>query len=36
VAALDTLGFTDGELKEIDKYAQEGNINLWAKSSNDG
>lgn len=36
VAALDTLGFTDEELAEIDSYAQDGNINLWAKSSNDG
>ena len=36
VAALDTLGFTDAELAEIDSYAQDGNINLWAQSSNDG
>lgn len=36
VAALDTLGFTDEELAEIDSYAKDGNINLWAKSSNDG
>ncbi len=35
VAALDNLIFTDEELKEIDTYAQEGNINLWARSSNE-
>jgi L-glyceraldehyde 3-phosphate reductase len=35
-AALDTLDFSDDELKEIDKYAREGNINLWAQSSNAG
>lgn len=34
VAALDTLGFTAEELKEIDSYAQDGDINLWARSSN--
>ncbi len=33
VGALDNLAFSDDELKEIDTYAQEGNINLWAKSS---
>jgi L-glyceraldehyde 3-phosphate reductase len=33
VAALDRLDFTEAELREIDKYAQEGNINLWAASS---
>jgi L-glyceraldehyde 3-phosphate reductase len=36
VRALDNLAFTDTELAEIDSYAQDGNINLWAKSSNDG
>ena len=35
VGALDHLIFTDDELSEIDKYAQEGNINLWARSSNE-
>jgi len=35
VGALDHLIFTDDELKEIDKYAQDGNINLWARSSNE-
>jgi L-glyceraldehyde 3-phosphate reductase len=34
VAALDQLGFDADELAEIDRYAQEGGINLWADSSN--
>ncbi|MCW2503290.1 MAG: aldo/keto reductase [Actinomycetia bacterium] len=33
VAALDELQFTDDELAEIDKYAGDTGINLWAKSS---
>ncbi len=33
VAALDALAFTDDELAEIDGYATEGGINLWAESS---
>jgi len=33
VKALDKLSFSDDELKEIDKYAKEGGINLWAESS---
>jgi L-glyceraldehyde 3-phosphate reductase len=33
LAALDTLEFTDGELAEIDRYAEESGINLWARSS---
>ncbi len=33
VAALDRLDFTDHELAEIDRYATEGSINLWAGSS---
>lgn len=33
VAALDRLDFTEDELAEIDKYAREGDLNLWAKSS---
>jgi L-glyceraldehyde 3-phosphate reductase len=33
VAALDRLDFDAGELEEIDRYAQEGDINLWASSS---
>lgn len=36
VKALDNLTFSEEELKEIDKYAQEGNINLWKQSSTDG
>lgn len=33
VAALDRLDFSEDELREIDMYAQEGGLNLWAKSS---
>jgi len=33
VRAFDNLIFADEELKEIDKYALEGGINLWAESS---
>ena len=33
VAALDNLDFTQEELTEIDLYAKEGDINLWARSS---
>jgi L-glyceraldehyde 3-phosphate reductase len=33
VGALDNLEFTDEELFEIDRYATESDINLWAKSS---
>jgi L-glyceraldehyde 3-phosphate reductase len=33
VAALQRLDFDAQELAEIDRYAQEGNINLWATSS---
>jgi L-glyceraldehyde 3-phosphate reductase len=33
VAALDNLDFTDEELAEIDEYATESDINLWAASS---
>jgi L-glyceraldehyde 3-phosphate reductase len=32
--ALQNLAFSTEELKEIDNYAQEGGINLWAASSN--
>jgi L-glyceraldehyde 3-phosphate reductase len=31
--ALDHLGFDDGELAEIDRYATESGLNLWAASS---
>jgi L-glyceraldehyde 3-phosphate reductase len=33
VAALDRLGFTDDELAEIDRYATDSDVNLWAGSS---
>jgi L-glyceraldehyde 3-phosphate reductase len=33
VAALDSPDFTAGELKEIDLYAKEADINLWARSA---
>lgn len=34
VGALDNLSFTDEELIEIDRFAVEADINLWAGSSN--
>jgi len=33
VGALARLDFTDEELAEIDRYATDANINLWAKSA---
>ncbi len=33
VAALENRDFTDAELAEIDEHALEGDINLWASSS---
>ena len=33
VAALERADFSEGELDEIDRYAQEGGVNLWASSS---
>jgi L-glyceraldehyde 3-phosphate reductase len=33
VAALERVDFTDDELAEIDKYATDSGINLWAASS---
>jgi L-glyceraldehyde 3-phosphate reductase len=33
LGALAGLEFTDSELAEIDRYAVESGINLWAKSS---
>jgi L-glyceraldehyde 3-phosphate reductase len=33
VAALQNTAFSDDELAEIDKYATESGINLWARSS---
>ena len=35
VAALDRLDFTDDELAEIDRYATESDINIWAESSSE-
>jgi L-glyceraldehyde 3-phosphate reductase len=35
VGALHNLSFTEEELAAIDSYAQEGGINLWARSSKD-
>ncbi|WP_175938779.1 L-glyceraldehyde 3-phosphate reductase [Caballeronia sp. BCC1704] len=35
VGALKNLEFSQEELAEIDKYAQEGGINLWEKPSTD-
>ena len=35
VAALDNLDFTAEELDEIDQYATEADINLWARSSSE-
>src|SRR5699024_3649051 len=35
LGALDHLEFTEGELTEIDRYAQEGGVNLWAPRSSD-
>ncbi|HEX6498749.1 MAG TPA: L-glyceraldehyde 3-phosphate reductase [Micromonosporaceae bacterium] len=34
VAALDNLRFSDAELAEIDRYATEADVNIWADSSN--
>ena len=36
VGALQNLTFTPEELKQIDLYAQDGNINLWVRSSTEG
>jgi L-glyceraldehyde 3-phosphate reductase len=33
VGALDRLGFSTDELAEIDRYATDGHVNLWATSS---
>ena len=33
LAALDRLDFTADELAEIDQYATDSSINLWARSS---
>jgi len=34
--ALDNTGFSDEELAAVDRYAVEGDINLWARSSDAG
>ncbi len=36
VGALNNLSFSDAELQEIDKFALEGSLNLWAASSQAG
>jgi L-glyceraldehyde 3-phosphate reductase len=36
VEALQRLEFTADELAEIDRYATEANLNIWARSSSDG
>jgi L-glyceraldehyde 3-phosphate reductase len=33
LAALDHLAFEPAELAEIDRFASEGGVNLWARSS---
>ena len=33
LGALDNLDFTEDELAEIDRYATDADINLWAESS---
>lgn len=33
VASLKRLAFDQGELEEIERYAVDGGINLWAESS---
>ncbi len=35
-AVIEKLEFSEEELQGIDRWAQEGGINLWAKSSNSG
>jgi L-glyceraldehyde 3-phosphate reductase len=35
VAALDKLDFDPAELEEIDHYATDGSVNIWATSSNE-
>ncbi|MGH8913047.1 MAG: L-glyceraldehyde 3-phosphate reductase [Acidimicrobiia bacterium] len=36
IAALDNAGFSDEELSLIDRYAVDGEINIWAQSSEAG
>jgi L-glyceraldehyde 3-phosphate reductase len=35
VGALANLAFAPAELAEIDRYAQEGGVNLWERPSTD-
>jgi L-glyceraldehyde 3-phosphate reductase len=35
VGALDGPAFTDDELAEIDRYAQDGGVDLWFNPSHD-
>ena len=36
LGALDNLAFDAAELSEIDRYARDGDLNLWATSSEHG
>jgi L-glyceraldehyde 3-phosphate reductase len=36
LGALDNIEFTPDELEQIDRYAVEGDINIWAGSSEHG
>jgi L-glyceraldehyde 3-phosphate reductase len=36
LGALDNTSFSDEELAAIDRFAVEGDINLWARSSDEG
>ena len=36
LGALDNLGFSVDEIEEIDRFAREGRLNLWATSSDAG
>jgi L-glyceraldehyde 3-phosphate reductase len=36
LGALDNTGFSDEELAAIDRFAVDGAINLWARSSDAG
>ena len=33
VKALDKLSFTEEELQEIDRFAVDGGVNIWARSA---
>ena len=33
LAAIEKLGFSDDELAEIDRFAVDGGINIWAQSA---